>query len=285
MRRRNVTLALAAAALAGSVGVAGKPPAPGVRPRIVTTKTGIQMVLLPGGSFLMGSDKGAADEKPPHRVWVHAFSIDRTEVTQEQFGKLVLGNPSHFKGAQRPMEETSWARAAIYCNARSRAEGLQPCYDEDTAECNFQADGYRLPTEAEWEYACRAGTKTDYFFGDEAGVLGRYAWYHANAGEQTHPVGQKKPNPWGLFDMLGNVAEWCNDVYADNYYAASPGRNPRGAEFGDNHVVRGGSWSSSAEGCRVARRFGANPGFQDACYARDDIGFRCVRPWAAPAKP
>ncbi len=139
------------------------------------------------------------------------------------------------------------------------------------------ANGYRLPTEAEWEYACRAGTNSDYSFGDEARQLGDFAWFADNSGKKTHPVGRKKPNPWGLFDMHGNVAEWCQDVYDPGYYKASPEKAPRGPDEGNEYVLRGGSWKSSADALRSAYRIGETPGFSDACLARDAIGFRCVR--------
>jgi formylglycine-generating enzyme required for sulfatase activity len=248
----------------------------------ITTKTGFEMVTIPAGRFTMGRSDGEPDEGPPHEVSVDAFLIDRYEVTQEQWDKLVLGNPSHFKGPRRPVEMISWAEAALFCNKRSRAEGLQPCYDEETAACNFEASGYRLPTEAEWEYACRAGSEADYDFGPDPSRLEDHAWHKPNAAAKTQPVGQKKPNAWGLFDMHGNVAEWCNDVYQADYYQSAPAANPRGPAEGEKYVLRGGAWNCSAEACRASYRVGENPGFQDACFAQDAVGFRCVRKAPSP---
>jgi formylglycine-generating enzyme required for sulfatase activity len=188
----------------------------------------------------------------------------------------MFDNGSKFKGDDRPAEMISWVDAARYCNARSEAEGLQPCYNEDTT-CNYDATGYRLPTEAEWEYACRAGTSRAYSFGNDPLLLNENGWFKENAGKQTHPVGKKKPNAWGLYDMHGNVAEWCNDKYGEAYYESSPVRNPRGPDEGEMYVLRGGSWASSKDACRSAYRAADNPGFTDACFPRETIGFRCVR--------
>ncbi len=254
---------------------------------VIATKSGAEMVLVPAGRFSMGSTDGKPDEAPVHEVWVDSFYMDRTEVTQEQYSRLAVVNPSHFnresfKGENRPVEQISWADAAMYCNLRSRNEGLQPCYDETTTACNFAANGYRLPTEAEWEYACRAGSDKAYCFGSDARQLSQYAWFGENADKKTQPVAQRKPNPWGLYDMCGNVAEWCNDVYDPAYYAKSPQaenpvENPRGPAEGERYVLRGGAWNSTVDACRSSARVGENPGFQDACFARDAIGFRCVR--------
>jgi len=248
----------------------------GPPPEIITTAAGDEMVLVPAGSFVMGSSNGQADEAPAHRVHVDAFLMDRREVRQEQLARVISVNGSNWKGPTLPVEMITWVNAAIYCNLRSEAEGLEPCYREDTT-CNFEASGYRLPTEAEWEYACRAGATGDYSFGADAAKLGRYAWYAANASKRTHPVAQKKPNAWGLYDMHGNVAEWCNDIYAKGYYRSSPPTNPRGPADGEKYVLRGGAWNCSAKPCRAARRVGENPGFVDACFPSEAIGFRCVR--------
>jgi len=245
-------------------------------PQVIKTKTGVEMIKIPGGWFEMGSRTGSPDESPVHKVWVSPFWMDRYEVAQEQFKKFQLSDPSHFKNPKNPLEQMNWTDAAIYCNQRSRAESLEICYDEETWDCNFQANGYRLPTEAEWEYACRAGTSTDYMFGNDRRKLKEYAWFAENSFGSTHPVGQKKPNPWGLFDMYGNVAEWCNDFYSENYYQKSPKEDPKGPARGNEKVLRGGAWNSTAQSCRSSYR-ASDISIDDTCLASDAIGFRCVR--------
>jgi formylglycine-generating enzyme required for sulfatase activity len=286
-RRAAAAALLLPLVLAAGVSCArvGSTPADAELP-IIKTKGGVEMVLIPAGSFEMGSRNSADGAEAVHPASVDAFLMDRTEVTQAEFARLELPNPSHFKAPDLPAEQVTWAQAARYCNARSEDEGLTPCYNA-RAECNFEADGYRLPTEAEWEYACRAGGTDDYAFGSDPGKLGGYAWFADNAAKKTHPVGQKKPNAWGLYDMHGNVAEWCNDVFDKGYYALSPLSNPRGPKEGKFYALRGGSWKSPADGLRSSARLGENPGFSDACLARDAIGFRCVRkpPAPAPATP
>ncbi len=251
----------------------------GGSPAIVTNQSGLTMVAIPGGSFEMGSSAGESDE-PLHRVDLSPFYMDQYEVTQESFEKIMKRNPSRWTEAKNPVEQIRWKDAAEYCNARSRLEGLTPCYDPQTWKCNFDHDGYRLPTEAEWEYACRAGTRTRYFFGDNPAELGKYAWFKGNCPRSPSTVGAKPPNPWGLYDMYGNVWEWCNDFYKEDYYRKSSQRDPRGPEAGQARVLRGGCWNSRSDVCRSAYRLDENPTYTDVCFARDVhgfVGFRCVR--------
>jgi formylglycine-generating enzyme required for sulfatase activity len=260
----------------------GDKSAPTSGPTDVVTKSGIEMVSLPGGQFLMGSDKGNADEKPAHQVKISPFLIDKFEVTHEMFAKVQLPNPSHWQDSpKKPVERVRWRDAKQYCNERSLLEGLKPCYDEKTREwdCDYSANGYRLPTEAEWEYAARAGHSGSYDF-DQPDKLRQFSWFADNAAEKTHAVGEKKPNAWGIFDLYGNVSEWCEDVYSPNYYQESPATDPHGPPSPGKdvkRVMRGGSWKASADMCRATFRQGQRTGDSDACFYTDYCGFRCVR--------
>ncbi|MDD5729330.1 MAG: formylglycine-generating enzyme family protein [Victivallales bacterium] len=253
-------------------------------PQTISTKTGIKMVLIPGGKFKMGSKAGQEDERRVHEVELDSFYMDVHEVTQESFQELTGMNPSKFRDRKGPVERIRWTEAVLYCNARSVKEGLKPAYNTETWKCDFSADGYRLPTEAEWEYACRAGTKDSRFFSGDDAMLGKYAWYRGNSREKVHPVGTKRPNPFGLFDIYGNVLEWCNDFYGQDYYAQSPVKNPRGPDSGSKRVLRGGSWASRPARCNSTRRFSDNPVTADICQGYDTYGFRCVRPAGKPQK-
>ena len=245
-------------------------------PTTISTKSGIEMVLIPGGEFVMGDDQGEDDEQPLCCVQIGPFYMDVCEVTQESFQTMMGRNPSKWVDTARPVDRMSWYAALQYCNMRSTREGLKPCYDLETLQCDFAAGGYRLPTEAEWEYACRAGTTTRYSFGDDVGALGDCAWFKKNSDGTTHPVKQKRPNPWGLYDMHGNVAEWCNDFYAESY-EADGAQDPTGPESGEDRVLRGGSWKTSEESCRSSARDFAAPGLADTCFGYESYGFRCVR--------
>lgn len=251
-------------------------------PVAIRTQSGVEMVALSGGEFLMGYAHGNPDESPLHKVQVRAFAIDKFEVTQELISKVQLPNPSHWQDSpKKPLERVRWRDAKQYCNERSLLEGLQPCYNEKTMdwECNYGANGYRLPTEAEWEYAAKAGTEGPYDFG-QSDKLRQYAWFAANADQKTHPVGQRKPNRWGLYDIYGNVSEWCEDIYSPTYYKDSPAADPHGPENPGKdvkRVIRGGSWKSSPDACRASARQGELTGDSDACFSTDYCGFRCVR--------
>ncbi|PZV27035.1 MAG: serine/threonine protein kinase [Snowella sp.] len=217
----------------------------------------LEMVMLPAGSFMMGSDD-YDDEKPRHQVTLKEFAIGKYPVTQEQYQAIMGNNTSHFKNnPTNPVEEVSWNDSQAFCQKINQKTGKK----------------YRLPSEAEWEYACRAGTQTRYYFGDNEKQLGEYAWYSENSGSKTHPVGQKKPNDWGLYDMSGNVREWCGDSWHDNYKKAPTD----GSSWNDNHsessprTLRGGSWYDNSRYCRSANRIRC---LADVRYY--DIGFRVV---------
>jgi formylglycine-generating enzyme required for sulfatase activity len=247
------------------------------KPTTILTKSGIEMVFIPAGEFLMGDEGGDDDEKPVHRVRLSAFAMDISEVTQEAFKAMLGRNPAKWPGPGKPVERISWFSAIQYCNMRSTREGFKPCYDLKTMKCDFTADGYHLPTEAQWEYACRAGTAGRWSFGDDASELGKYAWFKGNAAKTTHAVKLKRPNPWGLFDMHGGVAEWCNDFYAEHYDAGQPQQDPQGPASGQQRVLRGGSWASDEDACRSAARNKESPGLADVCFGYEAYGFRCVR--------
>ncbi len=199
----------------------------------------MDLVLIPAGGFVMGSNNGDRDEKPPHRIRIsQPFYLGKYEVTQAQWQAVMGDNPSHFRGDDRPVENVSWEDCREFCQRLSDHSGRV----------------IRLPSEAEWEYSCRAGTTTPYSFVESTGRLGDHAWYHKHSGQKTHAVGMKQPNPWGLYDMHGNVWEWCGDWYGEAYYADSPGTDPTGPGSGQCRVLRGGSWSIDAHNCRCANR-------------------------------
>ena len=191
--------------------------------------------------------KACDDEKPQHKVEIGSpFYLGVTPVTQAQFEAVMGKNPSHFQGLpENPVESVSWFEALKFCNKLSRKNGLSPYYvirGSKPIEV-VGGEGYRLPTEAEWEYACRAGTESRYGFGDDVKQLGSYAWYSSNSEGRTWPVGRKRPNAFGLYDMHGNVWEWCWDGYEEGYYRHSPDVDPLGDEEADYRVTRGGSWN------------------------------------------
>lgn len=212
-----------------------------------TNSIDMEFVLIPAGEFEMGSPSGetdkGGDEGPVHRVTIEkAFYMGRYEVTQKQWQEVMGSNPSSFKGDDLPVESVSWDDVQKFIRKLNEKEGT---------------DKYRLPSEAEWEYTCRAGTTTRYSFGDSELKLGDYAWYYDNSGDKTHSVGLKLPNPWGLCDMHGNVWEWTQDTYHSDYDGAPTDGSVWASGSGAYRVNRGGSWLRGAWGCRSAlRRFG-----------------------------
>lgn len=216
-------------------------------------------------------------DAPPHEVMLSSFYLDKFLITQDQFQTVLHENPSRWKGGSNPVEQVRWSDAVRFCNKRSELEGLESCYDLKTWKCNFEASGYRLPTEAEFEYASRAGATTPYISGDTPAKLGDFAWFDKNSGGHPRPVGQKQANAWGLYDVCGNLWEWCNDFYQVDYYMASPRQDPKGPQEGKTRTVRGGSWRATAENCRSGYRYNENPGYADVCFGYDIYGFRCAR--------
>jgi formylglycine-generating enzyme required for sulfatase activity len=230
----------------------------------ISNSIGMTLVLIPAGEFLMGSpeaDRDAQDdERPQHPVRItRPFYLGATEVTQGQYRALMGENPSFFKGSDDlPVERVSWNDAIEFCNKLSEREGLKPYY-QGGERTESAAEGYRLPTEAEWEYACRAGSNARYNFGDDAGALASFGWCDATSGNATHPVRQKRPNDWGLFDMHGNVWEWCGDAYDAGYYRKSKTADPAGPLEAESRVNRGGAWSSPPLKARSAFRRMSKP--------------------------
>jgi formylglycine-generating enzyme required for sulfatase activity len=221
------------------------------------------MVLIPAGEYRMGSpdsDQYALPrEKPPHRVRItRPFYLGKYKVTQQQWQAVMDANPSHFKSPKNPVEWIRWSDCQAFLGKldASHAKGK---------------GRFALPTEAQWEYACRAGSTTRYCFGDDDGVLEQYAWQGVSASSaETHPVGEKRPNAWGLYDMHGNVWECCRDWFDENYYSQSPTDDPTGPANGTAHVIRGGCCYDPAFRCRSAHRAGEfGPG-----YPSDVLGFR-----------
>ncbi len=225
----------------------------------ITNSIGMKLRLIQPGTFKMGSPEDEAgrddDETPVREITLtKPFYIGVHEVTQAQWAEVMGNNPSNFVGRNRPVEMVSWEDAQAFLKKLSEKENVE----------------YRLPTEAEWEYACRAGTETPYYWGeawDDA-----YGWCNENSGGSTHDVGMKKPNAWGLYDMSGNVWEWCQDWY-DKYPATFKDTDPPGPSGGSSRVLRGGSWNSYLQYCRSASR---NPYYTPA-YLNSSHGFRVVR--------
>jgi formylglycine-generating enzyme required for sulfatase activity len=214
-----------------------------------------QMVEIPGGEIEMRDDR----IKHKWTVAIAPFLLAKYPVTQDLYLNITKESPSTFKGSKRPVETVSWKETVHFCNLLSGKAGLQPCYywlgkDEEII-FDSQSDGYRLPGEAEWEYACKADTK-----GPRYGEIDVIGWYKGNSEASTHEVGMKAPNSWGLYDMLGNVWEWCTDIYDEQVY-------------GTYRIFRGGGWFDEARGCLATNRRRSHP----AAFKIDDLGFRIAR--------
>jgi formylglycine-generating enzyme required for sulfatase activity len=214
----------------------------------------LDLVLIPAGSFTMGDDSA----KPAHKVTItKPFYLGKYEVTQEQWEALMGSNPSNFKSPKNPVEMVSWddcQQFLVKLNAKSGGQGSK----------------FVLPTEAQWEYACRAGSTGEFCFGDDEKQLGEYAWYEVNSEYETHPVGEKKPNTFGLHDMHGNVLEWCQDWWGE--YGVEAADDPSGPTKGSGRVLRGGSWDVDGWLCQSAARGGDEPGGRFI-----DLGLRVAR--------
>lgn len=213
------------------------------------------MLEIPSGKIELRDDR----TKEKWIVEIESFLLCKFPLTQDLYYEVMKENPSTFKGDKKPVETVTWKEAVIFCNSLSIKSGLKPCYSfsTDTEEIFFDSkkDGFRLPTEAEWEYACKAGNKEIRY-----GELDSIAWYKENSEKTTHDVGMKEPNSWELYDMLGNVWEWCSDIYDETVY-------------GTYRIFRGGGWYDEARGCIATNRRRSHP----ILFKIDDLGFRIAR--------
>lgn len=217
-------------------------------------------------SFPMGSGEGAPPaEAPQHKVtFKYSFAMAKYEVTQELYEVIMGNNPSRWKGPRNSVEMMSWSEANDFCRkATEEMRKLKLLEEKETI---------RLPTEAEWEYCCRAGTTTRYSFGDKEDDLRDHAWFKGNSKGEDPPVGRKKPNAWGLYDMHGYIWEWCQDAWRPSYEGAPSDGSARADKDAKERVIRGGSWADSADHARSAFRQHAEPDRR-----HDAIGFRCVK--------
>ena len=222
-----------------------------------------EMVVIPSGTFMMGTKDDpfaktpqSKDEQPQHLVSIRSFSIGKYEITQEQWYAVMGYTPSHFKGRTLPVEQVSWNDTQEFIQKLNAKTGKT----------------YRLPTEAEWEYTARAGSQTEFSFGDNENDLGRYAWFTGNSSSQTHPVGEKQPNAFGLFDMHGNVWEWTQDCWNENYVGAPNDSSAWTQGDCSRRVLRGGSWFNGPPVLRSANRYGLT-----AAFRLNSFGFRVAR--------
>ncbi|MFA7598947.1 MAG: SUMF1/EgtB/PvdO family nonheme iron enzyme, partial [Candidatus Cloacimonas sp.] len=232
-----------------------------------------KFAFVEGGDFQMRRNKRRSFEEPVYTVTLNSFYISVFQITQKEWGEVMGSNPSNNKGDNLPVENITWFDVIIYCNKRSFQEGLTQCYSNDTSKnifCNFDANGYRLPTEAEWVYAARGGKHSKGYKYSGSDDIEEVAWYNENSGDKTHPVGQKMPNELGLYDMSGNVLEWCwdwRDLCSIVFY-----NKPKCVMLGNDCVIRGGDYSKSSVECGLW--------YQNSCnfmHKHSGLGARLVR--------
>lgn len=245
---------------------------------VVSNSIGMQLRLVPAGEFMMGSPESDmdahSDERPQHHVRItKGFYLSTYATTQGEYQHVMGDNPSNFNGNRRPVEDVKWCNAVDFCNKLSDVDGLDLYYKRDGHDVSIVGGtGYRLPTEAEWEYACRAQTITKWSCGSTANNVEAAGWFGKDWAAGTSRVGQKEANSWGLYDMHGNVWEWCWDRYDAEYYSQSPVDDPTGPATGSTRVLRGGSFYIEADRCRSAARFSWH--IEDT---EDSFGFRVAR--------
>lgn len=242
---------------------------------------GPEMLLIEGGDYYMGNDYSVnSDERPEHKVTLSSFFMAKFEVTVEEYAKFsrMTGHKAPEGEANAPVNNITWEDAVMYCNWLSRASGYDKCYDLRRDSNRFtvtyipNSNGYRLPTEAEWEYAARGGMKSKTFAYSGSHDLDEVAWYISNAGNASKEVGQKKPNELGLYDMTGNAMEWCYDWYLSNYYESSAAENPTGPNTSVSKVCRGGNYMCQPDVLRLTKRFNLEPAAKEGL-----AGIRLVR--------
>ncbi len=250
------------------------------------------MVTVRAGQFSMGSSKGERAETPVHKIHISTFLMMTTEVSQELYSQVMGENPSYFVDEKKPVESVSWFDAVVFCNRLSLYAGLTPCYKvmdstnpDDwnykihqgrgmpaTVYCDFYADGYRLPTEAEWEYAAVEGPRNSGYAYSGSSNINTVCWYLTNSSVKTRAVASKRANALGLYDLSGNVYEWVWDIFDEEYYSTSPSWDPTGPANGSLRCFRGGSYDEVPVVCRVASRASGNPSNKGRF-----LGFRVVR--------
>jgi formylglycine-generating enzyme required for sulfatase activity len=245
-----------------------------------------EMVFVEGGTYFMGNDYSSSlDEKPEHKVTLSDFYISKYEVTFDMFDNFcnATGYPKPDDGGygrgKRPVINVSWLGAVKYCNWLSTRFGYDRVYElkidsngTTVEKINWDANGYRLPTEAEWEYVAKGGSKSQGFSFPGSNDPTKVAWFSENSDDKPHPVGTLKPNELGIYDLSGNAWEWCNDYYSKDYYKNSPTNDPKGPTKGDNKVYRGGNFKTTRENLRITSRYSLSPNLK-----RGLIGIRLVQ--------